>query len=146
MCNCILLMLWYVLPLLTILCTFALSYYEQVYKSQKVCISGPMFIELFSLFWWVLPPLKIFDTCFLIFNEMKKQEMRWFRGTISSFMTSECRTIADSLGDWLTWVCCVQYLATRTNLKLVSIYKARLKRMVLFALEAALLRLHAIFH
>ena len=30
-------------------------------RSQKVCVSGPMFIWLFSLFWWVLPPLKRFD-------------------------------------------------------------------------------------
>ena len=39
------------------------SHYEQVYITQKVCISGLMFITLFFLlFWWVLPPLKILDT------------------------------------------------------------------------------------
>ena len=79
--------------------------YEQVYRSQKVCVSGPMcngsFFHVvmctttshnighlflaamnkctelrkyafpdhiywtFFLFWWVLPPLKTFDLCFL---------------------------------------------------------------------------------
>ena len=35
------------------------GHYGQVYRSQKVCVSKPMFIELFfSLFWWVLPPLE----------------------------------------------------------------------------------------
>ena len=33
-----------------------------MYRSQEVCISRPMFIGNFFLFWWVLLPLKIFDT------------------------------------------------------------------------------------
>ena len=41
---------------------FCFSHYEQVYRTKKVCISGHMFIALFLLFWWVLPPLKIVDT------------------------------------------------------------------------------------
>ena len=60
-CNC-LFMLWYVLPLFTILGTFVFSHYEQVYRTRKVWICGPMFIGLIFLFWWVLPPLKIFET------------------------------------------------------------------------------------
>ena len=28
----------------------------------KVCVSGPMFIGLLFLFWWVVPPLKLLDT------------------------------------------------------------------------------------
>ena len=32
-----------------ILGTFVFSHYEQVYKTQKVCISGPTFIKLFFL-------------------------------------------------------------------------------------------------
>ena len=37
--------------------------YEQVYKPQELCVSGSMFIDFFFLlFWWVVPPLKIFDT------------------------------------------------------------------------------------
>ena len=43
-------MLWYVLPPLTILVTLVFSPYEQVHRTQKVCISGPMFIRLFSCF------------------------------------------------------------------------------------------------
>ena len=38
------------------------NHYGQVYRSQKVCVSGSMFIGPLFLFWWVLPPLKIFDT------------------------------------------------------------------------------------
>ena len=55
-------MLWYVLPPFTISGTFVLSHYEQVYRTQEVCISELIFIRLFSLFWWTLSPLKIFDT------------------------------------------------------------------------------------
>ena len=36
------------------------SHYGQVYRTLKVCVSGPMSIRLFFfLFWWVLPPLRI---------------------------------------------------------------------------------------
>ena len=49
-------------PPLTISLVF--SHYEEVYRTQKVCISGPMFIGIFLLFCWVLPPFKIFDICF----------------------------------------------------------------------------------
>ena len=42
-------MLWYVLPPITILGTFAFSLYEQVCRSQKACISGPIFIGVFFL-------------------------------------------------------------------------------------------------
>ena len=38
------------------------SHYGQVYISQKVCISGPMFIRHFFFFRWVLPPLTILVT------------------------------------------------------------------------------------
>ena len=39
------------------------SHYGQVYISQKVCVSGLVIIGLlFFVFWWVLPPLKIFFT------------------------------------------------------------------------------------
>ena len=55
-------MLWYVLPPLTILATHVFSHYDQVYRTQKVCISRPMFIRFFFLFWWILSSLKIFDT------------------------------------------------------------------------------------
>ena len=47
-------MLWYVLPPLTMLVTLVFNRYEQVYKTQKVCVFGPMFIRLFFLFCWVL--------------------------------------------------------------------------------------------
>ena len=40
--------------------TIVFNHYEQVYRTQKVHVSGPMFIGLFFLFLWVLPPLKIF--------------------------------------------------------------------------------------
>ena len=40
------------------------SHYGQVYRSQKVLVSRPMFIRLFFLSWCVLLPLKIFDTFF----------------------------------------------------------------------------------
>ena len=39
-----------------------ISQYGQAYISQEVYVPGPMFIGLFFLFWWVLSPLKIFDT------------------------------------------------------------------------------------
>ena len=51
-------MLWYVLPPLTKFDTFVFSHYEQVYRTEKLCISRPMFIGLFLLFWWVLPDVK----------------------------------------------------------------------------------------
>ena len=40
---------------------YNVGHYGQVYISQKVCISGPMFIRLIFLN-WVLSPPKIFDT------------------------------------------------------------------------------------
>ena len=43
-------MQWYVLPPLTIFGTFVFSHYEQDYGTQKVCISGPMFIWTFFLY------------------------------------------------------------------------------------------------
>ena len=39
-----------------------ISRYGQVYISQKVCVSGPMFMGLFFIFCFVLPPLKKLDT------------------------------------------------------------------------------------
>ena len=38
------------------------SHYGQIYRSQKVCVSGHMFTGLFFLVWWVLPSPKILDT------------------------------------------------------------------------------------
>ena len=67
---CLSFMLWYILSSLTIFGTFVFSHYEQVYGTQKVCISGPMFIGVFFfLFWWLLPPLKILDTFVFIHCE-----------------------------------------------------------------------------
>ena len=40
-------MLWYILLPLTILDTFVFIHYEQVYRTQKVCVSGPMCNGLF---------------------------------------------------------------------------------------------------
>ena len=42
--------------------TFLFFHYEHVCRTHKVCVSGPIFIGLFFLHWWVLKPLKIFDT------------------------------------------------------------------------------------
>ena len=43
------------------------SHYGQVYISQKVCVSGPMFIGLFFLFWWYYH-LSTYST--LVFNTL----------------------------------------------------------------------------
>ena len=36
--------------------------YEQVYRSQKVCVFGPMCNGPFFILWYELPPLTVLDT------------------------------------------------------------------------------------
>ena len=70
-CVIVFFMLWYILPPLTILVTLVFSHYEQVYRTQKVCVSGPMCNCLFfSRLWYVLPSVAILVT--LVFSHYEQ--------------------------------------------------------------------------
>ena len=61
-----------------------------------ICLGFPMLLDFFVLFWWILPPLKIFDTFLTLCIVMKRKKCVAFRHTVL-FISSRTNKMTENM-------------------------------------------------